>query len=902
LGDASHTGLDRLIGQNASGAPPLADQRVEMKNGDRLWIWYAAAVAAISALYLAGPLNAGPVFNLLGASAAVAIAIGAHRHRPRGRIAWYAIALGQLVFVAGDVIAYNYERLFGGPLPFPSIADPLYLAMYPLLVAGLLTLLRMSRPARDRAALVDGLIITVGAAAIVWTYLMAPYAHDGTLSVLETVTSLAYPVADVLLLAVGSALLLRTRRTPSATLLGGGLLALLITDSVYGWLLLHGGYDTGGLLDAGWIAVYALFGAAALHPSMRTLSEPGRDTRSRLTWWRLGLLAGTSLIGPALQVVRIALDQPREPVINIGSGIVFLLVLIRLASVVRAQEEETKVTVRRRYEGRFAALVRHASDVVCIVGENGRVHYLSPSGARMLGVPEEAQDWPWTDVVHPGDVTTVREFLAELAPGETGSLLYRVLDRDGACRSMETLATNLLDDEAVSGIVLNTRDITERRALEQRLAHQATHDTLTGLPNRSVFVDRVERALTRHRRHGLGVGLVFIDLDGFKSINDTLGHAAGDAVLREVAQRIDGAIRVTDRAARLGGDEFAVLLDGITGSTEAECVTERILDALGRPMRHDGRDLRPMASAGIAVATPERATAEALLRDADAAMYEAKERGDGGHALFRRDMHVATTRRIELRTALRDAVAENRITLVYQPIVSTADGSVTGVEALARWHDPKLGDVSPAEFIPIAEESGLVVPMGRALLRRACTQAARLHAAQPAGAEPTRMAVNLSARQLASETIVDDVSWFVAEAGIPPSSLILELTESAMMQDVDLAVERLRRLKELGVQLAVDDFGTGYSSLNTIRRFPIDGLKIDQTFVQALDDPTTRALTASIADLATILRLWTVAEGIETEEQLRQIRELGCERAQGFHLHRPMTAEQVEEMLRVVAV
>jgi EAL domain-containing protein (putative c-di-GMP-specific phosphodiesterase class I) len=246
-------------------------------------------------------------------------------------------------------------------------------------------------------------------------------------------------------------------------------------------------------------------------------------------------------------------------------------------------------------------------------------------------------------------------------------------------------------------------------------------------------------------------------------------------------------------------------------------------------------------------------------------------------------------------------VAENRITLVYQPIVATADGAVIGVEALARWSHHELGDVSPGEFIPIAEESGLVVPMGLALLRQACAQAARLHVVQPPGARPVRMAVNLSARQLASDTIVDDVSWAVSKAGIAPSSLILELTESAMMQDVDLAVERLRRLKELGVQLAVDDFGTGYSSLNTIRRFPIDGLKIDQTFVQALDDPTTRALTASIADLASILDLWTVAEGIETDEQLTQIRELGCERAQGFHLHRPVRAEQVEDMLRAVA-
>ncbi len=466
---------------------------------------------------------------------------------------------------------------------------------------------------------------------------------------------------------------------------------------------------------------------------------------------------------------------------------------------------------------------------------------------------------------------------------------------------METLATNLLDDPAVSGIVLNTRDITERRALEERLAHQASHDTLTRLPNRSLLLDRVDRALARHRRHGTGVAVVFLDLDGFKTINDTLGHAGGDAVLREVAKRIEEAVRETDSAARLGGDEFAVLLDGVEGPDEAQQVTDRILEFIGRPFRHDERDLRPAASAGIAFASVERSTAEALLRDADAAMYAAKQRGDGGHAVFRREMRAASTRRLELRSALRDAVASDELELVFQPVVRTDDLSLVGVEALARWEHPTLGQIPPAEFIPLAEDTGLIVGMGRTLLRRACRQAMRLQEAQPPGAHPLRMAVNLSARQLASETVVEDVEAAIADAGIPSWSLTLEITESAMMIDVDLAVSRLRDLKDLGVQLAVDDFGTGYSSLNMIRRFPIDVLKIDRTFVQALEDPTTRALTASIVELAGILNLLTVAEGIETGAQLARVRALGCQRAQGYHLHRPMPAGQVEGLVRAGA-
>ncbi len=298
----------------------------------RQWLWYLAAVAFAAALYLAGPLNTGPVFNLIGASSAVAVIVGARRHRPRGRIAWYAIALGEILFVSGDVLAYNYERLFGGELPFPSIADPLYLAMYPLLVGGLMTLLHLSRPARDRGALIDGLIVTIGVATLSWAYLMAPYAQDGSLTGLELMTSLAYPVADVLLVAVAAALLLRRHPGPSARMLGCGLLALLVTDGVYGWLVLHGGYDTGGLLDGGWIVFYALIGAAALHPSMRQLSEPGPAEATRLTRGRVVLLGAASLVAPGVSLVRYLLDQPRAPIVNVCAAVVFMLVLVRLAA------------------------------------------------------------------------------------------------------------------------------------------------------------------------------------------------------------------------------------------------------------------------------------------------------------------------------------------------------------------------------------------------------------------------------------------------------------------------------------------------------------------------------------------------------------------------------------------
>jgi PAS domain-containing protein len=380
-------------------------------------------VSIVAALYLAGPLNVGPVYNLLGASSAVAVVVGLRRHRPRGRVAWNLIALGQTLFVAGDVLAYNYEQLFGRSLPFPSIADPFYLAIYPCLVVGLLMLVRLRDPMRDRAALIDALVVTIGVGTLSWVFLMAPYAHDGSLGVLEKLASIAYPVMDLLLVAVGARLVMGARRGGrSSQLLAAGLVALLVTDAIYGWALLHGGYETGGLLDGGWIVFYGLIGTAALHPSMRLLSERAPASDARLTRRRLALFAAASLVAPGVQLFRSVLDQPREPMISVAAGVLFLLVLARLAGVVRIQEAETEDKLRRRFEGRLAALVRHASDVVSILGADGRLTYLSPSGARLLGRSAEALvGRSWVELVHPDDAADVRRFLGGLELGRSGS-------------------------------------------------------------------------------------------------------------------------------------------------------------------------------------------------------------------------------------------------------------------------------------------------------------------------------------------------------------------------------------------------------------------------------------------------------------------------------------------------
>jgi diguanylate cyclase (GGDEF)-like protein/PAS domain S-box-containing protein len=618
---------------------------------DRPWAWYPAVALAVAALYLAGPLGAGPVFNLLGASSALAVIAGARRWNPRGRFGWELIALGQVLFVAGDVLAYNYEALFGSELPFPSVADPVYLAMYPCLVVGLTVLVRASDPMRDRGALIDALAITIGVGTLAWVFLMAPYAHDSGLTLTAKVTSLAYPVMDLLLLAMGARVVLGgAHRCISGNVLAVALVALLGTDAAYGWLLLHGGYDTGGLLDAGWIAFYVLIGTAALHPSMRRLSEPSQARDTRLTRRRLALFAGTSLVAPGVQLVRSLFDLPREPVISVAAGVLFVLVLARLAGMVRMQEARIESTLRGRFDARLAALVQNASDVVSLLDAGGRITYVSPSGTRLLGRPANAiLGHRWDELVHPDDAAEWLRVLSALTADRSAGVDHRLARPDGSWLDVETLATNLLGDDAVDAIVLNTRDVSQRKELERRLAHQATHDTLTGLPARALFEDRIAQALARRRREQRRIAVLFVDLDDFKRLNDTRGHAAGDIALREVAARLARSVRDSDSAARLGGDEFGVLLDGIDGPEEAIAIGNRCLAALMQPLLVDGDELRTTAAIGIALDSEETQTPDQILRRADAAMYDAKRQGKGLCALYEESAIDARISSVALR-------------------------------------------------------------------------------------------------------------------------------------------------------------------------------------------------------------------------------------------------------------
>jgi diguanylate cyclase (GGDEF)-like protein/PAS domain S-box-containing protein len=451
-------------------------------------------------------------------------------------------------------------------------------------------------------------------------------------------------------------------------------------------------------------------------------------------------------------------------------------------------------------------------------------------------------------------------------------------------------------DGVIVGRVWSFRDITEQKRLADELAHQAFHDSLTGLANRALFRDRVEHALARAGRHGGLMATLFLDLDNFKRVNDSLGHTAGDELLVAVAERLRGCLRTTDTAARLGGDEFAILLEDMADAADIEQVAGRIIDSLQLPFRRGDREIFISASVGIAL--PSRgATGDQLLREADIAMYTAKRRGKGRAETYRADIHAAVVDRLELEGDLRRCLAQGDLRVHYQPIVALGSGTIMGVEALARWEHDKRGWLVPDTFIPVAEESGLIVELGRQVLLTACTQVRRWQLAHAAAATMT-VSVNLSPRQLQDEVFVDYVRAALVESGLPPSSLILEITETAMMQDTEATIRKLNSLKELGVRLAVDDFGTGYSSLSYLQRFPIDLLKIDRAFVATMQaGGGDRSLASTIVSLAKTLQLDAVAEGVETEEQAQLLAGLGCELAQGFHFARPADADTIGALL-----
>ena len=580
---------------------------------------------------------------------------------------------------------------------------------------------------------------------------------------------------------------------------------------------------------------------------------------------------------------------------NLGVSTAFLTVaMVLLVLVRRVAAVRDDVVSLAASEARFRGLVQHSSDVILITGTDGAIRYASPSARQVLGIAVGALvGRKLTDLVHDDDTELAQRFFDGLRQMQTTAPVveeWRLIRPDGTSLWTENTGTNLLTDPTVGGIVVNTRDITERRSLQARLTHQAFHDELTRLANRALFLNRVAHAVARAPRGRHPAAVLFLDLDDFKKVNDSLGHAMGDELLVAAAGRLTTCVRPGDTIARLGGDEFAVLVEDVDSMDDVVVVAERIANALRTPFRVGNRDVFISVSVGIA-AVSLGDTPDDVLRNADLAMYFAKGRHKGGHAIYASEMHQHVMERLELEADLRAAVERQDFDVEYQPIINLITGEIHGAEALVRWRDPARGVIEPNRFVELAEDTGLIVPIGRTVLHEACRRAQEWRGRLRDG-RPLQMSVNLSGRHFQEASLVDDVQAAITESGVDPWGLTLEITESILMQRSDTMLDKLRALKGLGLNLAIDDFGTGYSSLGYLQQFPIDMLKIDRTFVDAVgneqDDPV---LARAIIALGKTLRIETVAEGIERVEQRDGLRALGCMLGQGYLFARPMPAD-----------
>ena len=624
---------------------------------------------------------------------------------------------------------------------------------------------------------------------------------------------------------------------------------------------------------------------------------------SQATSWALlwtAVCMGVAEIGIWIGLVPTLIHRP---LIHGLAGLSLLGALLTISLLGRATAAREQVEGDlRQSERRFKALVTNATDIIIVTDATGRLQYASPAFERVLGMAADPfYQRELAAFIHPDDLLRMSEEYPPLVADPTRVLRteMRIADADGNWKHFEAVITNRVDDPDVRGIVANLHDVTEQRRMQEHLAHAAIHDPLTGLPNRVLFMDRLNTALRRSERAGHSVAVAFLDLDRFKLVNDGLGHVVGDELLQSVATRLLETLRSVDTVARFGGDEFTILFDDVRDQEEVMRIVRRLLVDLQRPFPLDHGPVFVTASIGVAVSSGRGASPSSMLRDADTAMYLAKESGRNQLEIFQADSHTVALKSLQLINELHGALTEHEFRLRYQPIIELGTGAVVAVEALIRWEHPVRGLLGPDQFIPMAEETGLIVPVGAWALRTACEQAARWNeAAAEIGRRPVEVHVNVSPRQLGSPDCVESVARAIDEAGIAPGVLCLEITEGTLMRNQRAAADTLQALHRLGVKISVDDFGTGYSSLSYLKHFPIDSLKVDRTFVDGLgEDPEDSAIVSAVVALAHSLGLTAVAEGVETDIALEELRLLGCDQGQGFLFGAPVPPDHLDDLL-----
>jgi diguanylate cyclase (GGDEF)-like protein/PAS domain S-box-containing protein len=1024
-------------------------------------VGYACWMALLVVAYYVLPGIRVVSWGLIGLSGVTAIIVGIAVNHPRRKTPWLLLAAANVSFAVGQVSFLAFTSVLRDAIPFPSFIDVFYLLTYPLYAGALAIFIRWRSPYGDRRSVLDALILTTGLALVLWIYLILPDASSHTLTLPQKVVAIAYPLGDVLVLALLARLLAPgTDSNWPVRLLSLGALGLLASDVPFGLTQLHGTFHSGTVTDLGWAFFYGAWGAAALFPDMAELTRPVPPQQPEASRVRLVVLLAASLVAPTVLLIESFNGHAAyASIIAVFSAILYVLVLTRLRDVValhrralgreRAvrlagaslasaitveevadsvtgtadrlvgkgpwhlsllavrsngglrpvrsargdvvdtdlasswlplltepgpvllpaselceQAEErtarpaaasdrvllcplvlgdrpsgdpligvlavageervltdllptleilaqeaalaiervrlTEEVARQGSEAYFRTLVQDASDVILIVDDDERVKYATPSAAGIFGRPRVAGT-RLQDLVGVRERDPVRRATARARERRDHDVHenWQITRPDGTSVRVQVSFSDLRGDPTVDGLVLTLRDVTEQRKLEDELKYQAYHDSLTGLPNRVLFGDRATRALARARRDGTMTAVLFVDLDDFKMVNDTMGHKIGDELLVAVGARLKAVLRSSDAAARFGGDEFALLLEDLTDATAADRLAERVVNAFSEPFALSTGMVMATVTVGVAVAHgPDSAAADAdeLLSYADLALYAAKAGGKRRWRRYQPELGADLIRRRELQTALEDAVNRSAFTLAYQPIAVLGTGEVAGFEALLRWPTSPFGEIEPTEFIPLAEESGLIVPLGRWVLERATADLARW---QAQASRQLHVGVNVSARQFRDPGFVQHVRQTLDGSGLDPSSLLLELTESVLLDWDEWARADWDRLRDFGLELGIDDFGTGYSSLSYLRELPIDVLKIDKSFIDGIASSQQRlAIVQGIVRMARTLELEVIGEGIESEQQRDLLLDAGCRLGQGHLLATPMPAAAAEKLIQ----
>jgi diguanylate cyclase (GGDEF)-like protein/PAS domain S-box-containing protein len=805
----------------------------------------------------------------------------------RIRLGWVVLAIAILVYAVGDT-TWAWLDLGGGSTASPSPADVGYVAYYPIVAAALFMFQRASSARRDTLRLtIDSLIVVIGGGIVVWHTLFRQVLATLDPNPIAAALALGYPIGDlVLLFAVAATALRHPPEIDSRALVAivGSLGLMFVADVGYGQLNLTGTFGLERWPDVVYLSstlLMALAGYFQAHPGATADGRGKALSRWLLALPYVGLAAGYSVL------IALAMGQVTGELVEVlyGAVVLTVVVLVRQELVLRENSRLLTEAARRESEDRFRILVANTSDAVVLVDGDGIVTDAPASVGRVLGVEaSQLVGRPISRFVHAGDAERAHAFIADVAAGRpvTQPIEWRLWDVAGGWRQMETIAVNLLEDPAVGQIVLTTRDVRERKTLERQLTQLALHDLLTNLPNRTLFRDRVGEALAGAADAHRDTTVLSLGLDGFRNVNASLGHAAGDQVLKEVSRRLQISVGSADTCGRLGGDEFAVLFDGHQSASDGLTSAERILAALRVPIQVADKPISLTASVGVSTAGSADADADpgALLRRADTARSAARNRGGDRVVAFEPAMQETVRARFELESELRGAVDRAELVLRFDPIVDLRTGELVAAEALVLWNSPSRGLIGPGILMPLAEESGLIDEIGAWVLRAACSETTRWAALSP-GRVP-RVSINLTAHQLADPHLAWTVQAAIAHASATPSWVTLELSESMLMQNGSASLERLHALRALGVQIAIDGFGSGYSSLASLEQLPLSNLKIDRSFIAPLDDPKRGSgVVHAIIEIGRALGLSIVADGIETPGQLARLQGLGCALGQG---------------------